>query len=46
MRDACLTENILYYAKISCDDKKHNQNCIKESAKLTLRNATQIKEIC
>ena len=42
MRGACLTENVLYYAKISFDDKKINRNCIRESAKLPLRNAREI----
>ena len=35
LRGACLTENILYYARINCVKTKHrNRNCIKESAKL------------
>ena len=43
MRGACLTENVLYYARISCDDETYlNRNCIKESAKLLLKNVMQI----
>ena len=44
MRGACLTENILYYARISCEDKHINRNCIKESTKLLLKNVTQIRK--
>ena len=29
MTGACLTENVLYYAKISCDDEKYKPNLYK-----------------
>ena len=42
MRRTCLTENILYYARISCNDGTFNQYCIKEFAKLPLKKVTQM----
>ena len=42
MRGASLTENILWYARISCTMKHVNRNCIKESAKLLLKNVKKI----
>ena len=42
MRGACFTENVLYYARISCDDKTYNPKLYNESAKKHLKNVTQI----
>ena len=37
MRGACLTENILYYAGISCDDKTYKPKLYNGICKTTLR---------
>ena len=42
MRGACFTENVLYYARISCDDKTYNPKLYNESAKKHLKKVTQI----
>ena len=35
-------ENVLYYARTSCDDETYNPKLYKESAKKHLKNVTQI----
>ena len=35
MRGACLTENALYYAKISCDNEKYKSKLFKGISKTT-----------
>ena len=42
MRGACLTENVSYYARTSCDDETYNPKLYKESAKKHLKNVRQI----
>ena len=37
MRGACLTNNLLYYAKKSCNDKKHKPNLYKGICKTTFK---------
>ena len=37
MKGACLTENILYYARISCDDKTYKPKLYIGICKTTLR---------
>ena len=37
MRGACLTENILYYARISCDDKTYEPKLYKGICKTTFK---------
>ena len=37
MRGACLTENVLYYAKISCDDKKYKLKLYKGICETTFK---------
>ena len=42
MRGACLTENILYYAGISCDDKTYKPKLYNGICKTTLRKLQKI----
>ena len=42
VRRTCHTETVLYYARISCGDETYKPNCIKKSAKLPLKNVTQM----
>ena len=37
MRGACLTENILYYARVSCDDETHKPKLYKGTCKTTFK---------
>ena len=42
MRGACLTEKILYYARISCDDETYKPKLYKEICETTLKKVTPI----
>ena len=37
MRGACLTKNVLYYAKIKCSSKKYRPKLYKEICKTTFK---------
>ena len=37
MRGACLTENVLYYARIRCDDETYKQKLYKETCETTFK---------
>ena len=37
MRRACLTENVLHYARISCDDEKYKSKLYKEICETTVK---------
>ena len=41
-RGACLTENILYYARISCEDETDKPKLYKGIRETTFKNVTQI----
>ena len=42
MRGACLTENVLYHSKISCDDKKYKSKLYKGICQTTFKKHEQI----
>ena len=44
MRGACLTENVLHYIRISCEDKHVKRYCTKESVELLFKNVMPIKK--
>ena len=39
MRGACLTENVLYYARISCDDEKYKPKLCKGIIETTFKKS-------
>ena len=41
MRGACLTENVLYNARISCDDETCKPKLYKEIKEITFRNSEE-----
>ena len=41
MRGSCLTENVLYNARISCDDETYKPKLYKEIKETTFRNSEE-----